>query len=327
MTSLFNQWRDLSNTLSGHMLSRKLIELQKTNPSEWQQLIADLKTTREIDAKLVGQWLRGETHKCPVCGSETLRTTTCCSRKCQHLYDGPKAERRPTHERFAAPPAPEKDAIKFLDVKECTKGVVNSYVKAGWRVQLSSDNATAWSTSLNRWSDDAALEVKAISSATGIAFLSEHDVIGADKHLGQYFYGGYYNNKLVAVLSFDTARYSRVAQYEMTRICTLGFNPKAVFDLFVSTNHPQSIVAYASERYSFPDQYEALGFKLDHATEYSYYYLKDGVKYPRQQFMKHKLVAEGYDPNKTESQIMEERGFDKVYDCGNLVYVWRKPVK
>lgn len=322
--SVFNKWRDLSQTLSGHMLSRKLIELQQTNPAEWKDLISGIETTREIDAKLVGQWLRGETHKCPLCGSETLRTTTCCSRRCQHLYDGPKVERKPLGKRFVAPPAPEKDAIKFLDVKECHKGVVNAYVKAGWRVQLSSDNATAWQTSLKRWSEDAALEVKPIAPATGIAFLSEYDVIGADKHVGQYFYGGYYNNKLVAVLSFDTARYSRVAQYEMTRICTLGFNPKAVLDAFVSATDPRSIVAYASERYSFPEQYELLGFKLDHTTDYSYHYLKDGVRYPRQQFMKHKLVQGGYDPNKTESQIMKERGFDKVYDCGNLVYVWHK---
>lgn len=68
--------------------------------------------------------------------------------------------------------------------------------------------------------------------------------------------------------------------------------------------------------------YEVLGFTLDHISPPAYRCYKQGKCYNRQQFMKHKLVAEGFDPNKTESQIMKERGFDKVYDCGNLVYVW-----
>ena len=39
-------------------------------------------------------------------------------------------------------------------------------------------------------------------------------------------------------------------------------------------------------------------------------------------FAKHKLVEEGFDPNKTADQIMIERGIYKIYDCGNLKYVW-----
>lgn len=206
----------------------------------------------------------------------------------------------------------------------CTKGVVNAYVRAGWRVQLETDNPLAWETSLNPWHHDALLNAKRVGSAEAIAFLTEYDVIGVDKHLGQNFYAGYYNNKVVAILSFDLARYSREAQWEMTRICSLGFNPKAVLDAFITDTNPESIIAYASERYSFPRQYEALGFNFHHSTDYSYFYMKDSIKYPRHQFMKHKLVAEGFDPSKTESQIMAERGFNKVYDCGNLVYVWHR---
>jgi hypothetical protein len=32
------------------------------------------------------------------------------------------------------------------------------------------------------------------------------------------------------------------------------------------------------------------------------------------------LVKEGFDKTKSESQIMEERGFYKIYDCGHLLY-------
>lgn len=320
--NLFNRWRDLSRIYSGHILSRKLKALQQSNPAAWSELTRDLKTTREIDAKLVGQWLRGETHKCPVCGSETLRTTLCCSKSCQRHYEGPAQQPKTFKQKFIAPQG--NGATKFLTVDECTKGVVNAYVKAGWRVQLEIDNPVAWNTSLNPWQQDEELVVKRVAPAEAIAFLTEYDVIGADKHLGQIFYAGYYNNKVAAILSFDLARYSREAQWEMTRICSLGFNPKAVLDAFITDTNPESIIAYASERYSFPRQYEALGFNFHHSTEYSYFYMKDGIKYPRHQFMKHKLVAEGFDPNKTESEIMKERGFSKVYDCGNLVYTWHR---
>ena len=44
-----------------------------------------------------------------------------------------------------------------------------------------------------------------------------------------------------------------------------------------------------------------LGFALDHISPPAYQYYKQGKCYNRQQFMKHKLVAEGFDPGKTES--------------------------
>lgn len=54
-TNLFNRWRDLSHTYSRHILSRKLKVFQQSNPSAWAELIKDLKTSREIDDKLVAE--------------------------------------------------------------------------------------------------------------------------------------------------------------------------------------------------------------------------------------------------------------------------------
>ena len=38
--------------------------------------------------------------------------------------------------------------------------------------------------------------------------------------------------------------------------------------------------------------------------------------------MKHKLVKEGYDKNKTEDEIMTERGFYKIYGIGNIKFIY-----
>ena len=40
-------------------------------------------------------------------------------------------------------------------------------------------------------------------------------------------------------------------------------------------------------------------------------------------FQKHKLpqLLENFDPTKSESENMKEHGYNRVYDCGNRVYV------
>ena len=71
----------------------------------------------------------------------------------------------------------------------------------------------------------------------------------------------------------------------------------------------------------YPDGnfYEKIGFTFLNNTNPNYwYYQKDSyVKRHRYTFRKDLLVAQGYDPNKTEKEIMKERGFLTVYDCGN----------
>lgn len=62
------------------------------------------------------------------------------------------------------------------------------------------------------------------------------------------------------------------------------------------------------------------GFVKETVTKPSYYYCIDGVMKNRINFQKHKLVAEGYDKNKTEHQIMLDRQLYRIYDCGSIKY-------
>ena len=34
----------------------------------------------------------------------------------------------------------------------------------------------------------------------------------------------------------------------------------------------------------------------------------------------------GYDKDKSEKEIMQERKINRIYDCGTMVYVWKKEV-
>ena len=38
----------------------------------------------------------------------------------------------------------------------------------------------------------------------------------------------------------------------------------------------------------------------------------------------HKLVKEGADPNKTEKEIMKEKGYTRIWDCGTLKFKYKK---
>ena len=49
-------------------------------------------------------------------------------------------------------------------------------------------------------------------------------------------------------------------------------------------------------------------------------YLVNNVLKDRFNYRKDVLVKEGFDESKTEFEIMDERGFPRLYDCGNKVY-------
>jgi len=49
------------------------------------------------------------------------------------------------------------------------------------------------------------------------------------------------------------------------------------------------------------------------------------ILYPRVKFQKYKLKdLEAFDPSLTESEIMFNSGYRRIYDAGNLVYLWKK---
>ena len=70
--------------------------------------------------------------------------------------------------------------------------------------------------------------------------------------------------------------------------------------------------------------YEELGFKFIHKSNPSYAYIVKHKRHSRFEFQKHKLVAEGADPNKSEHEIMKERKCPRIYDCGTLKYEWNR---
>jgi len=142
--------------------------------------------------------------------------------------------------------------------------------------------------------------------------------------------GLFYNEILVSLMTFGSKRKamgqkSIDGSYEMLRFCNkLNINviggASRLFKYFIEHYKPKEVISYADRSWSSGDLYEKLGFKLIHKTKPNYYYVIGQKRYHRFNFRKDKLIKEGADPNKTEHEIMLEKGIYRIYDSGNLKY-------
>lgn len=73
---------------------------------------------------------------------------------------------------------------------------------------------------------------------------------------------------------------------------------------------------------------QELGFTMDGQSEPGYFYVVDGIRKSRMNYQKKKLLETSTQPEidetKTEHEIMNERGYFCIYDCGNYRYVWTR---
>ncbi len=142
--------------------------------------------------------------------------------------------------------------------------------------------------------------------------------------------GLYYNNELVSLMTFGKMRKSlgRVSdenKYELLRFCNkLNTNiiggASKLLNYLIKKYNPNEIISYADRRWSKGNLYEKLGFTFNHNSNPNYWYIIGKNRKHRFGYRKDVLVKEGYDKNKTEHQIMLNRGIYRIYDCGNISY-------
>ena len=77
-------------------------------------------------------------------------------------------------------------------------------------------------------------------------------------------------------------------------------------------------------RWSNGNLYEKLGFKFSHKSEPNYEWVGTKGTYSRYQTQKHRLselLGDKFNPELSEYDNMRNVGFNKMFDCGNLVYI------
>jgi len=170
----------------------------------------------------------------------------------------------------------------------------------------------------------------------GIPTLKEKKVFLNENHIqgdvnDTIRYGLYYNEELIALMTFGKPRINMGRktiendEYELLRYCAKkGLNviggAGKLLKRFITDQSPKLITSYCDRRYSVGTLYEKLGFTLDHISEPNYFYTVGQNRKNRFRYRKSELIKEGFNPNKTEHEIMLERKIYRIYDCGNLVY-------
>lgn len=145
-------------------------------------------------------------------------------------------------------------------------------------------------------------------------------------------YGLYYNDELVSLMTFGVPRINlggkkEEGSYELVRFCNkLDINviggASKLFKHFIDVYNPISIVSYSDKRWSLGKLYGILGFEHTHDSKPNYFYVNNMERLNRFRFRKSMLVNEGFDKDKSEHDIMLERGIYRIYDCGTMVWKW-----
>lgn len=170
--------------------------------------------------------------------------------------------------------------------------------------------------------------IKEINSKTLKDFLESNHLQGNIN--SSYRYGLYYNDELVSVMSFGLLRKSLGSKnngqtYELLRFCnklntTVIGGASKLLKHFIDKVKPKHIISYADKRWSNGNLYEKLGFRHTHDSRPNYFYIIGHQRENRFKYRKDVLVKQGFDPNKTEKEIMKERGIHRIYDCGSMVF-------
>lgn len=146
--------------------------------------------------------------------------------------------------------------------------------------------------------------------------------------------GLFYENDLISIMTFGRKRkimnsVSNNNEYEMYRFCNKlntniigGIN--RLFSYFIKKYNFYTIVSYVDRSYFNGNNYLKLGFKLDGKTQPNYHYIVGRKREYRFNYRKDILVKEGYDINKTEHEIMLERGIYRIYNSGNYKMIYEK---
>jgi hypothetical protein len=173
-----------------------------------------------------------------------------------------------------------------------------------------------------------------IDTKTKNEFLDKNHIQESDN--SKICLGAYYGEILVGVMTFNDNRKmtkNNENEYELTRFAThleyiiSGLGAK-MLKFFIENYKPQSIISFADRRWTTTKKniYLKLGFELVSVLPPDYKYYNSKVnkyrRYHKFNFGKTNLIKKypDIDLNKSEREITNELGFDRIWDCGLLKY-------
>ena len=126
--------------------------------------------------------------------------------------------------------------------------------------------------------------------------------------------GLFYKDKLIQVMSFGVPRFTENFEWEILRECSkqnyfiLGGKEK-LWNYFIKKFSPKNCISYCDFSKFTGDSYLKLGFKKERLNKPGFVWFN-------------KKTNETFWRNPYKNQEMKEKGYLKIYDCGQLVFTW-----
>lgn len=165
-------------------------------------------------------------------------------------------------------------------------------------------------------------ECKQIEPAVARQFCDMNHIQGY--HNANVNYGLFDNDCLVAIMTFRKGDISkRQSGWELSRFCSLSDTTvlgaaSKLFKAFIKQFDPEHVVTFSDLRWNNGDVYNSLGFKFVSYSSINYWYIDGTKRKHRYALRKHS----GEDSSKTEFEIRDSQGWNRIWDCGNAKYVW-----
>lgn len=142
--------------------------------------------------------------------------------------------------------------------------------------------------------------------------------------------GLYHDNQLVSLMTFGVARYNKKYEYELLRYCAshnVVGGAEKLFKYFVDNYKPNSIVSYCDTSKFSGKVYDTLGFTLDTINSPScHWYSVKEDKHITDNLLRSqgydRLFKESHGKGTSNEELILNRGYLPVYDCGQATYVW-----
>ena len=139
--------------------------------------------------------------------------------------------------------------------------------------------------------------------------------------------GLFYNDQLVNAMIFlyNNNQYELIRFSSELNTIVIGGNIR-LFNFFIKKYNVQSIISYCNLRYGTDTFYHYAGFSLLYISQPNYFYFHNNDDKIIYSCEMHKLPKniKPFDPKLTQWENMKLNGYDRIWDCGNSVYVWNK---
>lgn len=147
----------------------------------------------------------------------------------------------------------------------------------------------------------------------------------------------YYNNELVECMSFWLPRYNKNYEREILRLCThkdyrVVWWADKIFKHFLKLTNANSVISYCDMSKFDWKVYEQLGFKLLKWNKPSKHWYNEkeieSRKHITDNFLRQRwydqIFSESYGKGTNNDELMKQRGYVEIYDCGQATFIWTK---